>query len=430
MKPTPPIELTIEKLVFGGQGFCHREGKNYFAWNALPGETVKARILKKRRAVYETLAEEILNPSADRRTPLEDHYLSCSPWQILSFEAENEWKKKIALETYARLAKIKNLNDLEIVSDPNATGGYRNKMEYSFKNTADGLSLAFFQRDTHWKRAISPCRLAHPAINRAGVAILTWLRQEKFQENILKSLVIRCNQNGRTLAGLFIHEDLKIPKGPALDENLAGFQIYSSNPETPAAVPQKLLYSRGENHLEETIKNTRLRLGLFSFFQINPPLFDRVLEDVAAHLDPSQKLVDFYAGVGAIGLSLHGKYKECVLIEENQEAIGYADRNIGLNGYKNCQAKFSKSEELLGAIDKESVLIFDPPRAGLHPKIVEKILTENPPKIIYLSCNLSTHARDLELLSSRYQIRELKLYNFFPRTPHIEALSVLDLNLP
>jgi len=130
--------------------------------------------------------------------------------------------------------------------------------------------------------------------------------------------------------------------------------------------------------------------------------------------------------VGAIALPLAKKVKSAVLVESNEEAVGFAKENVKLNKLKNCKVVFSPTEKALDYIEKGKTIIFDPPRAGLHQKIIDRILEIKPKKIVYLSCNIATQARDLNLLSKGYKVKSIKLYNFFPRTPHIEGLAVLE----
>ena len=412
------MELVIEKLVFGGQGLAKKDGKTYLVWNALPHETVRARIVQKARSVYEAVAEEILVPSPDRIQTAESHYLSCSPWQILSFEAENRHKQAIAAETYERIGGLQNIPLPPIISDASKQIGYRNKIEYNFTLSERRLSLAFFERGTHAKIPIGHCSLADDAIQKGARSVLEWLIKEGLPERCLKNLVLRSGDNGACIAALSIHEKLGIKTHPALHEALSGFQIYHS---------EKLLHGAGEKEVVVCLRRTSLKFGLHSFFQINSGIFEKALDDMSSALDPSKNLVDFYSGVGAIGLSLKGHYKNAVLVDSNPEAVAYAKENIALNERKDCRAILSPAEKITRLIDPGSILIFDPPRAGLHEKVVHKILAEKPARILYLSCDVATHARDLKYLSSAYEVKKLRLYNFFPRTPHIEALAILDL---
>ena len=236
MKAPKTIELTVEKLVLGGQGLARQNDKTYLIWNARPGETVNALILSKRGGIFDCMAVQVLKPSPERIKAAEKHSLSCSPWQILSFDSEIEWKKKIALEAYRHIGKL-DVESLEILSDQHFFG-YRNKMEYSFVSD-NGLSLAFFERSSHHRAPIAPCLLARPEINETAVKVLDWLKKEKYPEPCLKNLIVRSGEDKKTVAALLIQEDLAITASPELDEHFTGFEIYYSNPKSPAAVPHK-----------------------------------------------------------------------------------------------------------------------------------------------------------------------------------------------
>jgi 23S rRNA (uracil1939-C5)-methyltransferase len=421
------IKTRIEKLVFGGQGLGKHESKVVLAWNALPEEEVEVEIYKNKKTYSEGIAISILNQSPYRVEPEEEHFLSCSPWQILSWEQENIWKKKIAEETYIRIGDLSELPDFEIISDSENQFNYRNKMEYSFALNNEGLiSLAFFKRGTHRRMPINFCKLAEPSINDSAQKIILWLNQNSVPINILKTLILRCNDKNEVLAGLFIKENFNFNNYPLLDESLKGFQIHLSNPLSPASVSDEKLFEQGQDFLEIITRGKKLKFGLLSFFQINFVLFKIVLEDISEFLDSSKSAIDYYSGVGAISLPLSSEFKDCILVDNDKEAIYYADENIRENQINNCKTIYKSAEKTTELIDKNKIIIFDPPRAGLHKKIIRKILLEKPIRIIYLSCNPSTQARDIQLLQSSYEIKFLRLYNFFPRTPHIEALCVLD----
>ena len=203
-------KLKIDKLVEGGQGIGHKDDQTFFVWNALPGEEVEVEILNKRKGIYEALATNIIKPSPHRIKPEEDHFLSCSPWQIMDFEYENKMKVEIAKETYKRIGKLKIENwKLEIgaISD---RFGYRNKMELSFIENGSKISLAFFRRGQRNKIAINRCKLASPAINKTAKKILDWINKNKLTERNLKSLIIRSNQKGEVIAGLFLKDKIDL----------------------------------------------------------------------------------------------------------------------------------------------------------------------------------------------------------------------------
>jgi len=420
------MKIKIDKLVFGGQGLGKFEGKTAFIWNALPGEQIEADLIKKRKNIIEGVASNILVSSPDRIKNREDHFLACSPWQILDFEKENYWKKEIARESYIKFGELNKDLKLDIISNNNQYG-YRNKIEYSFTLDAENkISFAFFIRGKHKLEAIKNCELASKEINNTAQKILNWIDDNNIEIRSLKSLIVRSNKKGETIAALFIKDILTFDNYPDLDKNFIGFTLYFSIPQGPASVPTQNLYSIGQNYLIEEINKTKLKYGTLSFFQINVPLFEFALQDIEQFLDKKKEVVDFYSGSGAISLPLHKKFKSAVLVDNNEEAITLSKENIELNKIKNCQAELKPAEKMVDLIEKDKIIIFDPPRVGLHYKVIDKVLEVQPRRLIYLSCNLSTQARDIKLLSEEYKITFLKLYNFFPRTPHIEGLCVLD----
>lgn len=420
------MEIHIEKLVHGGQALGRTpEGKTAFIWNALPDETVEIEILDDKKTHLEGVATRILTPSKDRAIPKEEGFLSTSPWQIINFEAENYWKRAISAEQYSKIGDlILDVNALEIVTD-DIEYGYRNKMEFSFVEQGDHMSLAFFERGKKTKLAVNGSALARNEINKVATEILDWINTVKIPIRSLKALIVRSNQKGEVIAALFIKDRLVFDHHPLLSNPLVGFQLYYSTHKSPASVPTALLYSIGQNFLITEIFGTQLKYGIFSFFQINQPVFEKALKDIAAFIDPKSPLVDYYSGVGAISLPLSLNRPQTILVDNNSEAIEYAAENISLN-QRQARAECAPAEKLTDYIDAKSTILLDPPRAGLHEDVIKTILQRKPPRIIYMSCDIATHARDLRLLGQGYSLVFLKLYNFFPRTPHIEGLAVLE----
>lgn len=420
--------LTIEKLVFGGQGLGRINGKVAFVWNALPGEEVEVEILSGKKDMYEAVATKILKPSPERVEPREAHFLSSAPWQMLDWDRENYWKKSIAIEQYGKIGGLILQQDPPKIVSDDRIYGYRNKIEFSFVVVPDGtISLAFFERGKHVCIPITGSLLAEPIINEVAQEILAWVNEQKIPIRSLKSLIVRSNGEGQAIAALFIKDELPFSSLPKIHDTWVGFQLFYSTHKSPASVPTKLMYSEGQDYLIAHLKSTQLKFGLLSFFQINIPVFDQALTDIADFLHPNMPLLDFYSGVGAIGLPLSHNRDSLTLVDSNEEAIQYAEENIKINKRKNTEAICIPAEKMTELITGDKQLLLDPPRAGLHPKVVATILQKRPPRIVYMSCDISTHARDIRLLSESYKVNFIKLYNFFPRTPHIEGLCVLDL---
>ncbi len=431
-------KVTIEKLVFGGQGLARLpDGKVVFVWNALPGEEVEINIIKKKKDYIEAVATKILTPSPERVQAREEHFLSSAPWQMMDWDRENYYKKHIAMEQYGKIGGLILGNQPPEIVSGDKQYGYRNKIEFSFAPTDpnqdyqnnpeyEPVSLAFFQRGKKVRKPVTHSELAEPVINDVAKKILDWVNEQQIPMRSLKSLIVRSNGNGQAIAALFLKDKLSFDSFPELNEQLLGFHIYYSTHKSPASVPTALLYSEGQDYLIANIKGTKLKFGLLSFFQINIPMFEQALDDIAAFLPPKTPLIDFYAGVGAISLPLSYNRESAMLVDNNEEAIAYAKENIEMNGLKNCDAQCIPAEEITDIISSDKTIIVDPPRAGLHMKMAQRLAAIKPPRIIYLSCNIATQARDIRLLEETYKVSFLKLYNFFPRTPHIEGLCILD----
>ncbi len=421
-------EITVEiiKLVNGGQGLGFHNGKPVFAWNVLPGETAVVKVTKKKTNYLEGIATEIRDASPERIDPEEDHFISCSPWQNMTFDHENHWKREIAKETFKRMGGIE-LPVLEIIHDQTLFG-YRNKTEYSFcmNKNSDTMSLAFHHRGTTDLLPIDKCLLAKENINKVALRILNRLNEVKARAGDLKSLILRENREGLVVAVLAVNnKHFQLP-GVACDDILTGFHVCLADHLKHATQRFKPKHSQGSNFITEEVAGKSFTYGPLSFFQVNLDIFEKALSRISTFVEDEMEIVDFYSGVGAIGIALGDKVKSGLLVESNQEASSLANENIHANELKNLTARAGGSETMLSEIKKDRMIIFDPPRAGLHPRVVAKVLEVLPRKIIYLSCDTATQARDLKMLGQKYKPTFCELYNFFPRTPHIESLVVLE----
>ena len=173
--------------------------------------------------------------------------------------------------------------------------------------------------------------------------------------------------------------------------------------------------------------DTTFRYAAESFFQINLPVYRHALTDIRAFVASDKPVIDLYSGVGTIGLTVTRADQPLKLIEINDAAVAEMQHNITELGRQNAEAILAASETVTDLIDADSAVIVDPPRAGLHADVINRLLQTTPARIIYLSCNPVTQARDVRLLSEKYAITHTQGYNFFPRTPHIEHLVILEL---
>lgn len=414
--------ITLDKLVHGGQCLAEApDGKKLFVWGGLPGELVDVQVTKKKSSYLEGVVCQVHAPSTDRIAPKEPEvYLSSSPWQIMTFESENTAKQTILEEAFVREG-VKD-NPWQAFYTGAQDYGYRNKVELGFWGDEQGVHYASYIRGTKGKRIITSNALAKSTINHVLPEFLdslrSYIREHSLRAGDFKTVIFRCSTQGEVVAALFCKKELDFTSF-RLPSSIKGLVTYYSNPKSPASVATKQLHIMGDIKLMDTVLDKNITYDVLSFFQVNVSVFETALEDIKSHVYGEQ-VIDMYAGVGTIGITV-GANK---LIESDPSNIAMAKQNVTETDIEVIHAS---SEDTLENITKDTTVIVDPPRAGLHKKLVEHLLEAVPKKIAYLSCNPSTQARDVKLLSDKYKITFARGYNFFPRTPHIESLIVLEL---
>lgn len=421
--------LKLEKIVGGGQALGNLEsGKKAFVWGGLPDEEVTIEVTKKKSGFVEGIVTELHTPSKERIEPADpESYLSTSPWQIMTFDAEQHYKSALIEEAF-ELHDIVVPEPIEVYTDGQQFH-YRNKIEFSWwwDKQADQLDLAFFRRGTHGKIPVDGTSLANPAINTAAHAIRDVLRKRGVGAYTLKTVIVRCDRQGTVAVQLYVKEEMfdAFTETELQTLGVAGFELIFSNPKSPASVITKRLQQWGTTSLTDTILDIPFTYAVEGFFQINLPVYEQALRDMKEWVEPAKPTVDLYSGVGTIGLTIGGE--NVTMVEINEHAVREMERNItALQREKVAKAILAPSEQVLENITGEACIIVDPPRAGLHEEVINKLLEAAPARIIYLSCNPVTQARDVARLAEKFGIRAHRGYNFFPRTPHIEHLVILD----
>lgn len=418
----PPKYITesmkVEKFIPGGQALATLEnGKKIFLWNALPGEIVtKVRVTKEKSSFVEGIAEEIAQKSEHRIEPKDACYLATSPWQILTEEYEEAQKDEVLREIFRQhdIGIPEALRDFHIMSDGNYYH-YRNKMEYAlyYSHEDERIHLAFHERGTHRKVPVEQSSLEMPEIWQRAQEIIDELNHANTDARSIQSILLRCDQNGKVSGGILANGHPH-PIFPQLKDELFGV-TYSYSPN--------------------------------GFFQINLPVYAQTLQAISQRIK-ARSILDLYSGVGTIGYSVAilrptaisrltlvesngAAYQE--MFHNNQTFLKYFSSHIPeeyqtslYDPQEIAHPILAKSEEALDYIERDQVVIVDPPRAGCMPEVIERFLEVEPEQIVYLSCNPATQARDIKKLLEKYQISFFQPYNFFPRTPHIENLVILQ----
>ena len=424
----------MEKIVGGGQAIgTLDDGRKAFVWGGLPKELVTIRVTKKKSHFVEGIVTEIIEKSPERITPKDENsYLSTSPWQIMPMSSEQSHKASLIEEAFL-LHNITLPEKIEVFSD-GVEFNYRNKVEFSWfgdktdDDEKETLDLAFFKRGGKGKVIVDGTSLAHPSINKLAIEIRDLLREKPIVARQLKTLLIRSDQHGNAVWQLYIKDRIEnlISDDEAKLLSAKGGEIIYSDPKSPASRITKRLEKFGDTTLSDTILGVAFNYACEGFFQVNIPVYEKALSDMKAWINCNEKLLtlDLYSGVGTIGLTIGGD--DVTLVEINEHAVAEMQRNITKLNRPNAKAILAPSEKSLEYITDKQIVIVDPPRAGLHADVTNRLLETAPPRIIYLSCNPVTQARDVSLLQEKYEIVHHQGYNFFPRTPHIEHLVVLD----
>ena len=425
------------KIVGGGQAIgTLDDGRKAFVWGGLPKELVTIRVTKKKSHFVEGIVTEIIEKSPERITPKDENsYLSTSPWQIMPMPSEQSYKASLIEEAFL-LHNITLPEKIEVFSD-GVEFNYRNKVEFSWfgdktdDDEKETLDLAFFKRGGKGKVIVDGTSLAHPSINKLAIEIRDLLRTKPIVARQLKTLLIRTDQKGSAVWQLYIKDKIEnlISDDEAKLLSAKGGEIIYSDPKSPASRITERLDKFGDTTLSDTILGVAFNYACEGFFQVNIPVYEKALSDMKTWINCNEKLstLDLYSGVGTIGLTIGGD--DVTLVEINEHAVAEMQRNITKLNRPNAKAILAPSEKSLEYITGEQIVIVDPPRAGLHADVTNRLLETEPPRIIYLSCNPVTQARDVSLLQEKYEIVHHQGYNFFPRTPHIEHLVVLDRNI-
>lgn len=420
--------IKFSHIVGGGQTIGKLDnGKKVFAWGVLPGETADITQTKKKSNFIEAVATTIHDRSTERVEPRDpESYLSTSPWQIMTLATENHYKAALIEEAF-ELHDIVLPEAITIFSD-GVDYEYRNKIEYSWwwDTEESRLDLAFFRRGTKGKIPIEKTSLARPQITEAACRIRDCMRRRGIEAYNLKTLLMRCDANGHVSAQLYVKNEKfpRLTKKEFEQINVQGFELIFSNPKSPASVITKRLQELGDIVLNDTILGVPFHYATEGFFQINLPVYEQALRDMQTWVVADKPAVDLYSGVGSIGLTIGGN--DVTLVEINEHAVREMERNIASQPDKKLRAVLAASEKAVEYITSDVTIIVDPPRAGLHEDVLNKLLEAAPERIIYLSCNPVTQARDVARLADVYGVKHHQGYNFFPRTPHIEHLVILD----
>lgn len=467
-KPQPVWEaLPITGYGANGKAIAKREGMVVFVTGAVPGDVADVRVTKKKSSWAEADAIRIIEKSTDRVDAFCKHFGVCGgcKWQDLSYPKQLQYKQQQVVDNLVRLGGLELPEVLPILASPHTTH-YRNKLEFTASafrwftseelrgmgEITDRKALGFHVPGGFDKvLQVDECFLQPDPSN----AIRNFIRQKagqlapgfydiKRHEGWLRTVMVRTTTTGECMVLIAFGQDHPEAQHELLVAVHAAFPsitslLWTINPKGNDTIfDLDIRVFHGKDHIVEELKdegfaNLKFRIGAKSFFQTNPEQTQHMYEVARefAGLTGTEKVYDLYCGAGSISLFLARHCKEVIGAELVPEAIVDAKKNAELNGITNVAFEAGDLKDLLNADfiarhGKPDVLVTDPPRAGMHEDVVIRIRELAPARIVYVSCNPATQARDLSLLKDMYRITHVQPIDMFPHTYHVENVVRLE----
>lgn len=455
--------VKIEAVAAEGKSLAHVDGTVVFVEFAVPGDIVNVKVTKKKKNYMEGFILEIVKPSEDRLQPFCEHFGICGGcrWQPLPYDMQLKAKQQQVWDQLVRIGHLE-IPDISPILPSDKTKYYRNKLEFTFSNKRwiynnedpdsltdeERLGLGFHVGKFFDKVLdIKHCSLQPEPSNEIRLFIREYavnhnLEFYNIRENtgFLRNIIIRNNQVGDVMLTVCFAYDDQDKIVPMLDAIAVEFpQIkslhYVINEKLNDSISDLdcILY-KGEDAIWETMGKLKFKIGPKSFYQTNSEQAYKlysVAKEFAA-LTGNEVVYDLYTGTGTIAQFISDKASKVIGIEYVKEAIEDARINAEANGITNCTFFDGDMKDILTADfikehGKPEVMIIDPPRAGMHPDVVKVIMEADPERIVYVSCNPASQARDLAMMSPMYEITAVQPVDMFPHTMHVENVCALKL---
>lgn len=455
--------VTIETVAAEGKALARVDGTVVFVPFAVPGDVVDIQVLKTKKNYMEGRITRLVKPSEHRLEPFCSHFGTCGGcrWQSLPYDMQLEAKR---LQVYDQLVRIGHLDipGVEPTMGSERTQYYRNKLEFTFSNKRwildsenpealgdkERCGLGFHVGKFFDKVLdIDRCMLQPDPSNGIRLFIKDYALSHSLEfydirekRGYLRNMIVRTTESGNVMLIVVLAYDEPETRNPMLDAVAEAFPQISSlyyviNGKCNDSITDLdcVLY-RGEDAIYETMEGLRFKIGPKSFWQTNSLQAQRlygVAREFAA-LTGGETVYDLYTGTGSIAQFVSGRAAKVIGIEYVPEAIEDAKANARANGIDNCEffagdMKDMLTTEFIAAHGQPDVIILDPPRAGIHPDVAKVIMDAAPARIVYVSCNPASQARDLGLLREKYRITKVQPVDMFPHTQHVENVCALEL---
>ncbi len=441
------------------------DGRVIFIDNAVPGDVVDVETYKKRKAYFEGKATRFIQYSDKRTTPVCEHFAYCGgcKWQDMAYEYQLEYKQKEVVNNLKRLGKIE-LPPVTPILGCKEIYFYRNKLEYSFSNKRwltpeeieqgdaitqkEGLG---FHVPGMWDKIldIKKCHLQADPSNAIRNSVREFALQNglsffdpRAQEGLLRTLMIRTSSTQQLMVLIQFYYEDKAKRESLLNHlidqfpELTSLQYVINGKGNDTIYDQEVICYHGADHIMEEMEGLTYKIGAKSFYQTNSEQAYNLYKVAREFADISKDDVvyDLYTGIGSIAQFVAKQAQKVVGIEAVPEAIEAAKENAQRNQIDNCtfyagDMRRIFTDKFIAKNGTPSIVITDPPRAGMHEDVIKQLLKIQAKRIVYVSCNSATQARDLALLDSSYKVTKVQPVDMFPQTHHIENVVCLEKRL-
>ena len=455
--------ISVTDYAAEGKAIARMDGKVIFISGAVPGDTADIMLTKNKKDWAEARALRITTPAPDRVVPFCKHFGICGgcKWQMLPYEKQLQYKQQEAEQNLKRIGKVDLPEVMPIIGCGNSTH-YRNKLEFTFSNkrflTSDeiGSENVVAQQDAlgfHVPRIfdkvidIFECFLMDDVNNQIRNTIRDFAKQQGFafydikeHTGWLRNIIIRYCSTGELMVNICLNHEDEASRILLLDHVLQSIPsvttlLYTINPKWNDSIydltPQ--VYS-GKGYVTEKLEGFEFIISPKSFFQTNTKQAEKLYSVTRyfAGLTGNEIVYDLYCGTGSIGIFVSKLAKKVIGVEVIEDAIEDAKKNAALNNIEHTHFFAGDvikicNDHFFDTHGRPDVIITDPPRVGMHEKLVIKLLEIAAPKIVYVSCNTATQARDINLLSEKYKVEKVQPVDMFPHTHHIECVVLLTL---
>ncbi len=453
--------LTVESVAAEGKCIAHADGKVVFLTKCAPGDVVDARVTKKKLNYYEAVPTTYHQLSSVRQDPFCTHFNLCGgcKWQHMEYSSQLEYKQQQVVDQLERIGKL-SLPPISPIIGSENTQLYRNKLEYTFTDskwlTDDQVKSSEeidrngvgFHIPGRFDRIVDldQCFLQKEPTNELRLYIKFFAIRNKMSfyntknhSGLLRNLVIRTTENDEVMVivqfGKNDHENIKKLMQAIVNDfpEITSLNYIINTKKNDSYYDQEVINYSGLNYITEEINGIKFRVGPKSFFQTNTAqaklLYAKVI--VLADIKDNEVVYDLYCGTGTISNLVANKSKKVIGLEYVPEAIEDAELNSKINNISNTQFIAGDIKDLLSdnffkEHSKPDLIITDPPRAGMHKDVVEAINNSGANKVVYVSCNPATQARDLELMSEMYVVEVVQPVDMFPQTHHVENIVLLS----